>query len=1277
MKARLLVSSCALGAAIAVASCSKGLGNNPETPPGDTSPVSTNRPVGLDIGVVPTDPISGTCSTGVVVPAIGTFPERDVVLLAFTTASDASDADGSGTALSRDSVTDNNSQSDVFVAGICSQDVDTTAFSQSLAGKFRHPRCTTCHSMQAADSLAFVSSSTSMQAGGAQPHAGPTPGAAFPNNQPGECKECHDSTDETTFPVKDWQAPASSFDLRTKTVEELAIAAGNVPVDEPRHFITDPRVLWALDSGILPTRGGRNGVADDDHDGIDEPSDRDGVIRTVPGGSAVFLQQVEEWGQNGFNTTAADAVCDITLVSRAAGGTTSGNGASSRPHVTWVPNPTFSAPGRVGTMFVVFESDASDLVSGDTNGATDIFRMAVDLISDASGNLDLSVNGDATLVSAQNGGTTVGDGASTMASVGGMGGNLVAFQSLSSDLVAPFTDGNAANEPDIYLRNLANNTTELISHQAGNLAISGNGGSMAAAIDARGRAIAFESDATDMVGADSNAVRDVFYTDITSGTGPFIKMRASLTSAGGQGTGGDSGDPSIWVGPGNRTVVTYESDKTDLAPSLTATTNVYVFDSNAAVSTLLNQQLSSKASIIGDGSARNPVISADGRNIAFESDATNIDFLRPDDLNGSTDVFLVEVASALDGTVLPHRFSMTTIESVDGDGASTDPCFGSFSSTSSTFGVGFATYTTAARNLGTADSTDLMVAFLDESFGVLADFTATPLTGITPLQVQFTDISVGDPTSWAWDFDNDGTVDSTEQNPLFTYTEGAVYSVKLVASNDAGSDEVTKTDLIDAVGVPVADFTATPTSGPASLAVQFTDTSTLSPTSWLWDFGDTNTSTQQNPLHTYTTPGVYNVSLTSTNAAGSNTETKTGFVTVYDPVVAGFTSSTNSGTVPFAVTFTNTSTGASSFSWDFGDGGMSTDTSPTHTFTSAGSFTVTLTATGDGGVDTATDMITANGVVTASFTITVAASPATVGFTDQMVTLDASGSANATTYAWDLDNNGSTDRTGVTVTDTIGNLFPVSSPNSAPYYQDFTIKLTATGPGGSAQQLQDFRSTAASSTISFGASQDSTIYSENIGNGGGAQDDFVAGRAYDPMNPGNGGIRRGLIEFDVSGNVISGATITAAALTLECTTDAASGTEDFDLHRVTTGWVEGTTSAGAAGLGGPAAGNDVTWDEASSGVTNWSANGGDFDATVSSDVNVSGTGSYTWPTSSTMVSDVQGWLDTPANNHGWILRANEASSQRSVKWFAARTNPTSGDRPSLSVTFRRSLPPSP
>jgi formylglycine-generating enzyme required for sulfatase activity len=78
----------------------------------------------------------------------------------------------------------------------------------------------------------------------------------------------------------------------------------------------------------------------------------------------------------------------------------------------------------------------------------------------------------------------------------------------------------------------------------------------------------------------------------------------------------------------------------------------------------------------------------------------------------------------------------------------------------------------------------------------VASFTATPTIGAAPLAVQFTDTSTGSPTSWQWDFNNDGTIDSTQQNPSWTYTSIGVYSVRLVASNFAGSNAVTRSGLV-------------------------------------------------------------------------------------------------------------------------------------------------------------------------------------------------------------------------------------------------------------------------------------------------------------------------------------------------------------------------------------------------------------------------------------------------------------------------------------------------
>src|SRR5665647_647185 len=79
---------------------------------------------------------------------------------------------------------------------------------------------------------------------------------------------------------------------------------------------------------------------------------------------------------------------------------------------------------------------------------------------------------------------------------------------------------------------------------------------------------------------------------------------------------------------------------------------------------------------------------------------------------------------------------------------------------------------------------------------------------------------------------------------------------------------------------PIAAFSTSPISGKAPLTVKFTDKSTGSPTSRFWDFGDKSTSTTQNPAHKYAKAGRYTVSLTVKNAAGSNSITKSKYITV-------------------------------------------------------------------------------------------------------------------------------------------------------------------------------------------------------------------------------------------------------------------------------------------------------------------------------------------------------------------------------------------------------------
>jgi PKD repeat protein len=148
-----------------------------------------------------------------------------------------------------------------------------------------------------------------------------------------------------------------------------------------------------------------------------------------------------------------------------------------------------------------------------------------------------------------------------------------------------------------------------------------------------------------------------------------------------------------------------------------------------------------------------------------------------------------------------------------------------------------------------------------------AGFTAAPVSGNKPLEVQFTDKSTGQGlSSWVWEF-GDKTVDNVNQNPKHTYSEAGVYSVSLTVTNGKGdTDSITKPGYISVKDSLVkADFSATPTSGAAPLKVQFTDKSTGSPNNWFWDFGDGFTAAGvKDPSHTYQYGGKYTVTLSVT-----------------------------------------------------------------------------------------------------------------------------------------------------------------------------------------------------------------------------------------------------------------------------------------------------------------------------------------------------------------------------------------------------------------------------
>ena len=227
----------------------------------------------------------------------------------------------------------------------------------------------------------------------------------------------------------------------------------------------------------------------------------------------------------------------------------------------------------------------------------------------------------------------------------------------------------------------------------------------------------------------------------------------------------------------------------------------------------------------------------------------------------------------------------------------------------------------------------------------VADFTATPTSGVAPLTVTFTDMSSSNVLSWSWQFGDGAT--SNAENTSHVYTAAGTYNVNLTVEGICGEATKTKQVVIDVCPPPVANFTFT--TYDCNRTVNFTDTSTENPTIWTWQFGDGTTSTLRNPGHLYASDGTYTVNLTAQKVCsdGTSRQSTISRQVVVDPEsqpVADFTATPTSGVAPLTVTFTDTSSSnVLSWSWQFGDGATSNAENTSHVYTAAGTYNVNLT----------------------------------------------------------------------------------------------------------------------------------------------------------------------------------------------------------------------------------------------------------------------------------------------------------------------------------------------
>lgn len=291
-------------------------------------------------------------------------------------------------------------------------------------------------------------------------------------------------------------------------------------------------------------------------------------------------------------------VCDrqsgqTTRVSVATGGGQAVGGGSY--------DPAISADGR----FVAFRSMATNLVGGDTNGASDIY------VHDR-------LTGLTTRVSVATGGREAASG--SFAPSISADGRLVAFDSVASNLVSDDTNEVA----DVFVHDRATGVTARVNAGVDGTEAAG-GASLYPALSADGSVVAFESSATNLVEGDTNGSIDVFLVDLAS----RVVVRVSRPNGGGE-AAGDSGAPSV-----NATgrYVTFASDAANLVGGdANAVGDVFVFDRQASTVARISTGIGAEA----DGPSAFPASSAYGGVIVFESLAANLD---ASDTNRSMDVF--------------------------------------------------------------------------------------------------------------------------------------------------------------------------------------------------------------------------------------------------------------------------------------------------------------------------------------------------------------------------------------------------------------------------------------------------------------------------------------------------------------------------------------------------------------------------------------------------------------------------------------------------------------
>jgi hypothetical protein len=216
--------------------------------------------------------------------------------------------------------------------------------------------------------------------------------------------------------------------------------------------------------------------------------------------------------------------------------------------------------------------------------------------------------------------------------------------------------------------------------------------------------------------------------------------------------------------------------------------------------------------------------------------------------------------------------------------------------------------------------------------------------------------------------------------------------------------------------------------------------------------------------------------------------------------------------------------------------------------------------------------------------------------------------------------------------------------------------------------LCTFAPAARADVVTLTPVKDNTLYQDVLGSlSNGAGVNLFAGKTT------TGRLRRAVLDFDVARAVHPGAIVQSVTLRMHVSRTI-SGPETSTLHRVLVEWGEGTSNSSndpqGGGAGAPATTGDATWLHTFYSTQSWTAQGGDFSATVSATANPDTVDFYQWGSTAQMVADVQAWTDNPAADHGWLLRVNETPLS-TAKRFDSREASDPALRPQLTIVFQR------